>query len=305
MNDKLRILVVEDDSSWQEIYEEVLVEENYLVEVATNLGEARKIIDSCFCHVAIVDIKLNKDDPENRDGLKVLQHIWELNEGTAGIVASAHAKVSMFDEFRRYGVFDLAEKSSWVPDDALRDIGKAQFIKGGIDKGDLDSASIIEIVKRAVVGAQRSAIRAIWTASPFSFINGLSARDVQRAMGGGQMVELRPFLGDLCRPFMPWLKAKEKPAEIEVDGRCVGFQTPCWSRSLGEAVVVRFGRHDLFEKAMRLSPVSEISKIGKVGKELKRDSSSHFMGAVYLLEDADFEQHFTPPALKRSITVQD
>jgi CheY-like chemotaxis protein len=301
MSDEPRILVVEDDPSWQGLYEEVLTGRGYLVEPAESLAEALEALDRRFYHVAIVDLRLGQD-PKNRDGLKVLEHISELDEGTAAIVVSAYSEVSMFDEFRRYGVFGLAEKPSSIPVETLRELERLKFIKGGIDKGDApDSIGIIGAVERAMAEAQRSAVQMIWTESPFSFINGIFARDIQHAIGGGHMAELRPLIGDLCRPFMPWLQAKKKPTEIKIGDLCVGFQTPCWSRALGKAIVVRFGRCDSFNEAMNLMPVDTVNNIGEVREELRHASSSHFEGVVHSIVNADFRLHFKPPALKKIV----
>lgn len=296
-----RVLVVEDAHSWQEIYREVLTEKGYEVEVASDRATAIDALNRRFFHVAVVDLRLSEHDASNRDGLEVLDHIWKLDEGTAVIVASGYLELSMLDEFRTRRTFGLAAKPSSNLDDAVKELKPLSFIKGEIDKSAPAGTVIVQAVESAITDAQRSCMSETWLTSPFSFMDGLSAKEVQRAMGGGQMVELRPFLGDLCRPFMPWLQAKEKPVEIKLDDRCVGFQAPCWSRALGKAIVVRFGRRDSFEQAMKPMPVEAVNTIGAMRQELKHATSSHFEGAVYLVENADFRRHFKLPALKRTV----
>jgi ActR/RegA family two-component response regulator len=296
-----RVLIVEDDLSWQDLYKEILTDAGYKVETTSNLATSLDALDRVFFHVAIVDLRLSEKDESNRDGLDVLDRIWKLDEGTAAIVASGYLEVSMFDEFRTYGIFDLAEKPPTLrPDEAIKELKTLTFIKGEIDKS--APADIVRAVDRAIPEVQRRGIQEIWTTSPFSFIHGLSAKKVQRTLGGGQMVELRPFLGNLCRPFMPWLQAKEKPVEIKVDDRCVGFQTPCWSRALGKAIAIRFGRRNSFEQALGLIPVDSVNRFGEIQQgKLKHITYSHFEGAVYALEKVDFKQHFKPPAPKRTV----
>jgi CheY-like chemotaxis protein len=300
MEGERRVLVVEDDQSWQDLYQEVLTESGYLVDTVTSLSRALHAIDRRFYHVGIVDIRLGKG-PKNKDGLKVLERLYELDEGTAVIIASAYAQVSMLEELRGYGVFGLAEKPNTVPAEEIPELEKLKFIKGRIDKGETpDGNSIIAMVERALAEAQRSAVRKIWTQSPFSFLSGVSARDVQHTIGSGQMHELRPFMGKLCRSFMPWLQAKEKSVEIRIGNSCVGFQAPCWSRALGSAIVVRFGRRLDPKQAIDVPPVDKVNRVGEVREELHNTCSSHFEGAVYRVENAGFEEHFNPPAIKRT-----
>jgi len=284
MNNGLRVLVVEDEKSWQELYAEILSDEGFHVSKASTLEEARNILDYCFFHAAIVDLRLSKTDRNNRDGMEVLRHIMELSEGTGAVVMSGYADIKMFDDFRKYGISSVAEK-----------------VEG--DKGNMDIPALLQKVREAAANAQRLSARKIWEGSPFNFMNGLLARDVQLAMGGGQMSELRQFLGSLCYPFTPWLQAKVKPVSIEFGKpkQCVGYQTPCWSRALGEAVVVRFGKISSYDKVLK-SEAGYIEKLlmsGTKREKLREYTSLHFKGEVYRLDGVNFAEHFKQPALQK------
>ena len=89
MDNKPRILVVEDDIRWQEIYSEALEKRDYEVNVVGNKNSAFDALDKMFFHAAIVDLKLTDND-KNRDGLDVLRRIWALDEGTRAIVGSGY-----------------------------------------------------------------------------------------------------------------------------------------------------------------------------------------------------------------------
>jgi len=304
MEKTLSILVVEDDVSWQHNYEEVLSEKGYHVDIASSLNEALEALDRRFYHAAIVDLRLDEKNTDNREGMGVLRRIWELNEGTGAIVVSIYADISMFEEFRKYGVFGLTEKLPSTPEDAVQEFKSLSFIKGGIDKGKSGiSSSLTNYIMRAADEAQRASVQMVWSRSPFGFINGILARDILLSMGGGQMLELETFLRNLCHPFMPWLQAKEIPIDIKIDEQCIGYQTPCWSRALGEAILVRFVRRASFKSASELTPVDSVNHFGKIGKELRHTASSHFEGIVYHLEDINFRQHFKLPAPRRTIKL--
>jgi hypothetical protein len=116
------------------------------------------------------------------------------------------------------------------------------------------------------------------------------------------MSELRGFLGELGSAYAPWLQAKEARAlPIDVDGKCVGFQTPCWSRALGEAVVVRFGRSDLFERGLELIPVEEKLQFGSLGERAYPvPEFQHYTGIVYKLKNAEFGANFKRPKPRKT-----
>ena len=287
-----RVLVVEDDKGWQNIAHQILTAQGYKVGVASTVQEAKDEIDSKFYHVAVVDLRLDEQKPDKRDGMEVLKHIWELDEGTRAIVWSGFTgETPLVKLFLEYKIVGLTDKNP-------------EFVKE-FDKGDA-TAKLLEAVNNAFSEAEREALavgaRAIWEGSPFSFINGILARDIQIAIGGGTMSELREFLGELGSFYAPWLQAKKVNAEpIEIVGKCVGFQTPCWSRALGEAVIVRFGRSDLFEQSLELQPIEKNMPFGSLGeKAFPVPEYSHYTGIVYKLNNAEFDANFKRPKPRKT-----
>ena len=282
MNNHLRVLVVEDDPSWRELYVETLSDEGYTVKAAGTLKEALSALDSCFFHAAIVDLRLSKTDPDNREGMEVLKHVMELGENTGTVVMSGFADIKMFDEFKKFGISSVEVKEKG-------DVAILQTLK--------------EKVNQAAVNAQRFSAQKIWRDSPFSFMNGMLARDVQVAMGGGPMSELRQFLVSLCFPFVPWLQAKTMPKPVEhgKPKQIEGYQTLCWSRATGNAIVVRFGKILSYDKALKsdASLVEKLSEFGVKKDKLREYTSLHFKGEIYRLEGVDFQEHFKQPALQK------
>ena len=287
-----RVLVVEDDKGWQNIARQILTAQGYQVGIAGTVQEAKDEIDSKFYHVAVVDLRLDEQKPDTRDGMDVLKHIWELDEGTRAIVWSGFTgEMPLVKLFLEYKIVNVADKNP-------------EFVKE-FNKGDA-TAKLTEAVNSAFHEAERDAqlvgSRAIWEGSPFGFMNGVLARDIQLAIGGGTMSELRGFLGELRSFYAPWLQAKDvKPVPINVDGKCIGFQAPCWSRAIGEALVVRFGRSDLFERGLSSNPIDKSLPFGSLGeKAYSVPESHHYTGVVYKLNDAGFAKNFKRPKPRKT-----
>lgn len=112
MAKKKRILLVEDVNSVQKAYKSSLELEGYSVTIASDLGEALDILNERTFHVALVDIMLDGEKNEsNRDGVKIISKINELNEGTLIIpVTGQRQKSFVRDSFKDFGVFDFLDK---------------------------------------------------------------------------------------------------------------------------------------------------------------------------------------------------
>ena len=81
------VLVVEDNPAYQELYEEVL-EAQYDVTVTNSKEDARHLLRTKRFDVAIIDMRLRDDEPENVDGLDIAELIRDLNQSTAMILKS-------------------------------------------------------------------------------------------------------------------------------------------------------------------------------------------------------------------------
>ena len=295
MNDTPRILCVEDDASWQRIYTTAFSKAEYSVEIASDLSTALAALDRQFFHVAVVDLKLGPEEG-NRDGLKVLRRIWELDE-TLAIVNSGFADAAMYEEFQKMGIFSVAEKA---PAEARKAYEAIDFFQGQIRK-DESLTNILDKVSKAVVKARQESMSRRWRESPFKILKGISAREVQRSLRAGSVTELRPFLSSLVQPLFPWLQAKFKPVAISDRNDTLAFETLCWSRALGKAVIIRFGRQDSFQKSLELQPIGSAYDLAQVvqSENWRQDSSGHFMGIVRNVSEIDFNKYFDAPPRKK------
>lgn len=299
MNETINILVVEDNPSWCAIYQEMLNEAGYSVRIATNLTQAIENLNQRFFHVVIVDIRLDDQDRDNVQGIQVLQRVWELYEGTVAIVSSAYATAEMLPTFMSYGVFDFVAKRATSPDELARQYRSAAFIRDTIDKtGPLDEG--LKRIEQAILEARRIATSQKWLVSPFRVFKGFSGRDVQMLLKGAGIVELRPFLGRLSRPLYPWLHGTNDTLII-CDGACkvLALESYLWSRALGEPVVIRLGRRDLFARSLERAPFGTGWHGAQVGEPITHLTSSHFEGAVCPILNKSFADSFHPPVPRR------
>lgn len=299
MEEKPRVLVVEDDPSWQDIYRERLGDAGCEIQVVESLAAAQDALNRYFFHVAVIDIRLKDGNQANRDGMRVLHRIWQLDEGTLAVVGSGYVEVDMYSEFRKYGVFGLTEKSRRTADEALVAYKGTSFIRGSFIKSE-EVDEIVSKVRKASEDAQREIVRWRWLASPFGLIKGLSAKEIQQRLRVGQMIELHPFLADLCHPLYPWLRSKQDAVEITDGDEVLAIEARCWSRALGKPVSIVFGRRDWAKSTKNLTLSNTVGGGGAIEDELAHDFTAHFDGVLYTLRDVNFQTNFEMPAPKRT-----
>lgn len=298
MNSSPKILVVEDNPSWQENYREALEGSGFEVTVKEDLKTALDIINEKFFHVAIIDLEL-KGKKGNRDGREVIKRIWSLDEGTRFLVSSAHGELSMFDEFREMGIFSFTQ----IPDQDQTRIKGLGAYNGMIAKEKDTLEKILTDVNSALDKSWHDYVKNQWKNSPFKIIKGYTAREIQRSLKAGKIEELRPFLSSMVRPLYPWLNMTSQSVEIKKNnGDILAYESICWSRALGHAVVIRFGSDKRFNESLESMKIAsnlggvKIDKIAEMPEEI---SQSPFRGIIYKA-DIKFEEYFSPPPTKRS-----
>jgi DNA-binding NarL/FixJ family response regulator len=109
-----KVLIVEDDSGWREIYSDVLGEPGFELQFAVSYGEARGLLQRTRFQAAIVDLHLvsSSDPEENRDGFALLRVAAQRNLPT--IVVSALGAPDDIDRaYDEFGVFAFVEKEAF------------------------------------------------------------------------------------------------------------------------------------------------------------------------------------------------
>jgi hypothetical protein len=116
------------------------------------------------------------------------------------------------------------------------------------------------------------------------------------------MTELRPFLVELVHFVFPWLHARDlQTVLISDDHDTLAFETLCWCRSMGMAVIIRFGGCMGYQRSLEASPIGHNMGLDSFVEEqpLHMVTSERFQGAVYAVKDLSFAGYFDPPATKK------
>lgn len=110
----LRALVVDDQSSWQQILGEILSDCALEVNVAGTLDEAVFQLKTLPHRLAVVDLSLSPDDHNNTDGLRVLDAVRRLDPDCRTILLTGFATVELaVAALTDYGAFTFLRKESF------------------------------------------------------------------------------------------------------------------------------------------------------------------------------------------------
>jgi RNA polymerase sigma factor (sigma-70 family) len=110
----LRALVIEDDTSWQQIISEILSECGLEVDIAASLDEAVAALKTQPHRVAVVDLSLSPNDHNNIDGLRVLDSVRKLDPNCRTILLTGFATVELaVTALTDYGAFTFLRKESF------------------------------------------------------------------------------------------------------------------------------------------------------------------------------------------------
>ena len=109
-----RILIVEDDPGWREIYADVLGRPEFELHSAVSYGEARGLLQRSRFQAAIVDLHLisSADPEENRDGFALLRVAAQRNLPTL-VVSALGAPDDIDRAYDEFGVFAFVEKEAF------------------------------------------------------------------------------------------------------------------------------------------------------------------------------------------------
>lgn len=118
-----KVLVVEDDEDWQEVYKKTLEPHGYKIEIASSCHEAKNLLMNGNFDVAIVDLQLNEDDKFSiiPDGMNVIEEIYKTYGNKLSIIiASQHGNIELVKTaYRKYNVFEFLEKGKFKPSEFI------------------------------------------------------------------------------------------------------------------------------------------------------------------------------------------
>lgn len=100
-----KILIVEDDSFFQQVFSDLLKSEGYVVDTASSGGEAYQLLSSNDYHVVIIDLLL-----PDVSGLEILSRIKDQDPAIDVIVVTAHANMETAIFALKHGARDYLVK---------------------------------------------------------------------------------------------------------------------------------------------------------------------------------------------------
>lgn len=91
----MRILVVEDNPGWQEIFSEIIQDAGYTPYPVASFKEALMALVEPDFVLAVIDVSLSEQLAENRDGVAVLRKIAALPDRLPAIIVTGYATVDL------------------------------------------------------------------------------------------------------------------------------------------------------------------------------------------------------------------
>lgn len=270
-----RVLIVEDDPSWQENFKETVESLDYVAQLAGSFRVADSRLNRQHFHLVLVDLRL-QEGAEELQGMKLVQKVAELDEGTSTIIVSGYADATIATEaLKRFDAFYVIEKDR------------------------VDPRQFVELVQAAVSQADEK-YRARF-ASAMDFLS--AGQDVHswaaevlsaligenRTLGLNDLNQLRDLLNVLLDGLFPLLHHRlEKRVLIDRDAGVV--RGHYWSKALGDAIALELGSRELVEREIAdAGELTELAVRGGIARREREHAVGDLGGIVYRLGDARFE----------------
>jgi len=265
------VLIVEDDEDWCGLYSRnVSPAHNGQVRVARTLDEALTAVREMAFAVAFVDIRLDEGDDENTDGLQVLEALARSGDVTSAIMLTGYGTVGITrDALKRYGAYEAIAKDSV----------NLEAIETLVTQGTEDRNNVARVEAARAGDVMRGRQRAVEWESEMLQVTG----------GKGGIHALYDFLEPLVAPFVPLVAPTAESRTVVNADPHVAHGT-YWSRAIGRAVLIVFGREQNVEQALAPDALAALAGTA-VGEVLRQRTKGSVAGAVVALAErsrADF-----------------
>lgn len=218
---KRSLLIVEDAQPMQQLLREMGISASFDVTAAASRSEAMEAIERRRFELALVDMRLIEWDKNNKDGLSILQRLFELGEGTVSAILTV------------YGTFGDAE--------IARERYGAHIVEKGVPHFSESVGRLLRLASEAQF-APRVEPSYAWSGREHPDLWSFQLNSVLRPKGDfGVTLSLLQELLLTCDPILEGIDAhglEPIPDHPAVAGLY-------WSRGIGEAVVVVASREAL------------------------------------------------------------
>ncbi len=226
-----RILVIDDDPSWQELLAESIEAANavppgeLMLQVARTFAEADALLDRQHFHLAFVDLRLKEDERE-LTGKRIAEKITRKDEGTCVVIVTGHADVgTAITALREWNVLDFVLKDEWDADKV------AHLVRAGLAQARLSYRSKYESSVDLLRGPQDIYSWLAATLNLFAPANEVDRPDRR----------LADFLNKLLDGLHPLLPA-EGASGLELDSARRIATARFWSKALGAPISLLMSR---------------------------------------------------------------
>ncbi len=276
-----RILVVDDDPSWQELLRECIesVEApasgaGRSLTIAGSYAEAAALIDRRHFHLAFVDLRL-REDARELEGKELARRLSELDEGAAVVIATGHADVSTaITALREWQVLDFVLKDAWNPGKVV------QLVHSGVALAHTRYRDRYESAVDLLRGEQ----------DIFPWLARVLAAVAPGTTAGRADRRLADFLNGLLAGLYPLLHDAAAP-DVVIDPAAGTARGRYWSKALGLPVNLRFGRRGAIE-----AEAGACSDSFARAERVAEDAALDIRGVVYVPDAPAREAFASAPA---------
>lgn len=225
-----KVLIVEDDSQWQEVYREIIDEAGYSHQSARTIEEALARLEREFFHLALVDLRLDVTRSNLTQGFEVLEEIRRLKEGTATVVITGQID---FEQTKK--ALGIQPPGKQVPGEyqAVVDIFvKDEFEKYADEFPDLMRKWILEAWDKS---------RATRNLDSDRFVIDILPEVITEGVSNGEIAGVKQSLRDFFDTVYPLRRVKGSAKTFVDKDNKPQREVVYWSRIRGEAVLVKTG----------------------------------------------------------------
>lgn len=236
------ILVVDDDSEYQEIHRRRLETRVEKLIIVGNRAAALHQIERQFFHAAILDIRLVDKEIENTEGMELARKLHSLGESTGIVIVSGYGTSDRVrTAFRKFGAVDFLDKALYTSE---------QFYSALVDATS---------IARDALEQQRIGLSVEEILSAGTFATVMNSLDFR------QKADFERVLPFLVRPLLPVMVQHR----FEYFSSSTVLETKYWSRYSGCGYSIRVGPRPTIQgelDELRQSGVTEDERytIGKL-----------------------------------------